>query len=277
MFLTMRKNLKNNLAFLPVILLLNFLGLAHLTNGSRKIFSLLYSAFCLVLLLIAGIFIEYDRQNTIVVGTVTYITVNCIYFSTIFLYCRKTFLASNEDLSEIFENFYAIDSMLQATFNIKRLQNICPSQKSVGALITVLLMASFGNFIFKILQYGQVDIWQGIHAMLVFIFSLEILLYCMLCASIKNRFRTLIQYLSDTKPSHSTTMTTFVGSLNLNDIAVKMSQFKDISMIYDRVLEIIVALNESFSALLGLAFGKIYFSCSDSLSLLLTVISLIDD
>jgi hypothetical protein len=168
-------------------------------------------------------------------------------------------LASNEDLSKIFNNFNAIDSMLQAKFNIKRQQNVCPSQKSVGASVMVLMMASFGIFIFKILQHGQVDVWEGIHAILVFILSLEILLYCMLCASIKNRFRALIQYLIDTKPSHSTTLSTFVKPLNLSNVAVKMSQFKDISMIYDRVLEIIVALNESFSALLSFAFGKFLF------------------
>ncbi|CRK99315.1 CLUMA_CG012766, isoform A [Clunio marinus] len=82
----------------------------------------------------------------------------------------------------------------------------------------------------------------------------------MLCASIKVRFIALIKHLKEIKSSQTSFVvnTTTTKYIAVTKSIEKLSQLKEVSLIYDEVLEIILLLNESFSTLLSFAFGTLF-------------------
>lgn len=139
------------------------------------------------------------------------------------------------------------------------------------------------------------NVGQFLHVMLVFVLSVEISFYCMICASIKARFIALHKYLRQRTESSETfkaaaaaaaTMSSrrtmmmmatskpneklefvssqFSNASNVIEVASRsgnddddaIAELKSISRIYDEVLGIVVQMNESFSLLLSISFGK---------------------
>lgn len=95
---------------------------------------------------------------------------------------------------------------LQTTFNIKIKGETSSWFKACeSCLCCFLSVHSVATSIaFECCNDKMFNVGQCVHAMLVFILSVKILFYCMQCASIKVRFRTLIKYLKDSKSSRVT-------------------------------------------------------------------------
>lgn len=234
---------------MPLIVVLNIFGF-HLDgarNKKRKILCLTHSVLVLILLLLVSPFIRYQVDASVVVATITYINTRCIYFTLIIIYIRSM-LASNS-LRKVFKCFDNIDLTLQTTFNMRIKDD--DSKWFIRVMLLLLLISAFGSTVFECFNDKIFNVGQFVHAMLVFILSVKISFYCMLCASIKLRFKALIKYLTDSKSSQ----TMFVVRRR-KCVAENVSQVKEISLIYDEVLEIILLLNESFSTLLSSAFGE---------------------
>lgn len=252
MFSRERKILKGNLAFMPLVLIHGFLGFPLEDARKNKVFRLLHSLSLLVVLFLMSGFIQYSVGESVVVATIAYINAACIYFTLIIIYIRN--VLARESLREVFKRFDNIDLRLQTAFGIKIKEN--NSKWFMRIMLLLLFISAFCSFVFEYFNDKMFNVGHFIHAMLVFILSVKILFYCMLCASIKVRFKTLIKYLNDNKSSQAmlaARTTKYVAAKSI----VTASQVKEISLIYDEVLEIILLLNESFSALLSAAFGKI--------------------
>lgn len=250
-----RNILRNNLAFMPLVVLLELLGFHLECAKKNKLLRLIHSLSVLLLLLLASNFILYSVDTSVVVATITYINTRCIFYTLIIIYIRS--MLARKSLRRVFKCFDNIDLSMQTTFGIKIKDD--DSKWFMRVMILVLFISVFCCFAFECFNESVSDkmfnVGQFIHAMLVFILSVKISFYCMLCASIKARFRTLIKYLKDSKSTP-----TMIAAKTRNYVATKsignVSQVKEISLIYDEVLEIILLLNESFSALLSFAFGK---------------------
>lgn len=244
---------------MPLILVVAALGfrLESAKNKKYKILRATHSGFALLLLLVVSPLIRYSVVGSVVVATITYINSRCIYFTLIIIYIRS--MIARKALRSVFKCLDNIDRRLQTTFNMKIKDD--DSKWFVRVMLLVLFISAFGRSAFEWLNDGLFNVGQFVHAMLVFILSVKISLYCMLCASIKVRFKTLIKYLRDSKSSRQqqqqqqkakpTKYVTTVRGIG------NVSQVKEISLIYDEVLEIISLLNESFSALLSAAFGEL--------------------
>lgn len=228
---------------MPLILLLDFLGF-HLEKG-RKPCRLIHLSLILIPLLYVSHFIRYRVGSSVVVATIAYITARCIHFTLIIIYIRN--MISRKSRSKVFKHFDKIDLRLETTFNVK-----IKGDDSKCFMLLVLFLSAFSSVFFECYNDKSFNVGQLVHAMLVFILSVKILYYCMLCASIKVRYKTLIKYLRDKKSSQNQT------KLFSTENITKMSQIKEISSIYDETLEIILLLNEEFSTLLSFSFGELW-------------------
>lgn len=264
MFARTRHILNGNLAFMPLVLLHAALGF-YLESAKNKKFKILratHSSLALILLLSVSPLIRYSADDgSIVVATITYINSRCIYFTLIIIYIRS--VIARKSLRSVFKCLDNIDRRLQTTFNVKIKDD--DSKWFMRVMLIVLLASAFGSFAIECFNERALNVGHFVHAMLVFILSVKISLYCMLCASIKVRFKALVKYLRDSKSSRQQqqqpmfvvkpmkcVMTTTKTTRGIGNV----SQVKEISLIYDEVLEIISLMNESFSALLSAAFGK---------------------
>lgn len=259
MFSREREILKGNLAFMPLVLLDGFFGFPLEDAKKNKVFGLLHSLSLLVVLFLMSGFIQYNVGESVVVATIAYINARCIYFTLIIIYIRNV-LAGRKSLREVFKRFDNIDLRLQTAFSIKIKEN--DSKWFMRIMLLLLFISAFCSFVFECFNDKMFNVGHFIQSMLVFILSSKILFYCMLCASIKVRFKTLIKYLNDSKSTQAMLVartTKYVAAKSV----VTVWQVKEISLIYDEVLEIILLLNESFSALLSAAFGKMVKTCDD--------------
>jgi hypothetical protein len=240
---------------MPLLLLVEFLGF-HLETRS-KVLRLIHTTTLLILLLIVSHFIRYNVGTSVVVATIAYTNSRCIYFALIIIYIRN--MIAMKSVRRVFKCFDNIDLRLQTTFDIKIK---CDDSKWFIRVVLLLLFAS--ALLSLALEYyndKMLHVGQLVHAMLVFILSVKILYYCMFCASIKLRFEALIKYLKDRKSSQTmfaAKATKYIAAKSIENV----SQLKEISLIYDELLEIILLLNESFSSLLSFAFGEWW--CEDS-------------
>lgn len=252
MFTRRKEILKGNVAFMPLVLLLALFGF-HLENAKKnKIFRLLHSVTLLIVLLLVSPFIVYNSQASAVVATIAYINARCIFCALIMIYVRSLLPSDSKSLLSVFECFDNIDQRLRTTLSIRN-KNYGGFKWHIRLLLLLLTISAFASFAFECWNDKMFNVGQFIHAMLVFVLSVLVLFYCTLCASIKARFQTLIKYLEDSKSSHKTLAVKCVASkLNVVDV----SRVKEISLIYDEVLEIISTLNDSFSLLLSVAFGE---------------------
>lgn len=234
---------------MPVVVLVEFLGF-HVENRS-KVLHRIQALSQLILLLIVSHFIRYNVGTSVVVATIAYTNTRCINFTLIIIYIRN--MIARKSLWRVFKCFDNIDFRLQTTFDIKIK---CDDSKWFVRFVLLLLFASaFSSFGFEYYNNKMFNVGQLVHAMLVFILSVKILYYCMFCASIKLRFKALIKYLNGAKSSQTlfaAKATKYVATKSIGNV----SQLKEISLIYDELLEIILLLNESFSLLLSLAFGE---------------------
>lgn len=246
------------MAFLPLVLLHSFFGFPLKNSKRNKMFRLLYLSALLATLFLMSGFIQDGDEGNVVVATIAYINSRCIYFTLIIIYIRN--VLARKSLREVFKRFDNIDLRLQTTFGIKIKEN--DSKWFIRIMLLLLFISASCSFVFQCLNSKMFNVGHFIHAMLVFILSVKILFYCMLCASIKVRFKTLIKYLNSSKSTEAMLVarkTKYVAAKSI----VSVSQVKEISLIYDEVLEIILLLNESFSALLSAAFGKMVKTCDD--------------
>lgn len=251
MFSRKKQVLKGNLAFMPLVVLVEFLGF-HVEAQSNKVFRLIQSSTLLILLLIVSHFIRFNVGTNAVVATIAYTNTRCIYFALIIIYIRN--MIATESLGKVFKCFDNIDLRLQRTFDIKIK---CDDSKWIYVTLLLLFTSAFSSLAFECYNDKTFNVGQLVHAMLVFILSVKILYYCMFCASIKLRFKALIKYLKDIKSSQTlfaaeAKATKYVAAKSIRNV----SQLKEISLIYDELLEIILLLNESFSSLLSFAFGE---------------------
>lgn len=247
-----RKVLKGNLAFMPLVLVLNILGFRLGDANENKIFRVVHAVSVVILLLVVSPFIEYHVNSGVVVATITYINARCILLTLIIIYIRNV-PARRKSLRDLFTCFDNIDQRLRQTFDMKIKDD--DSKWFMRVMLLLLFIGAFCSIALECLDDKMFNVGHFVHATLVFILSVKILFYYMLCASIKLRFRTLIKYLRDSKSKQANAgkfvVTTLSGSGN-------MSQLREVALIYDEVLEIISLMNESFATLLSFTFGEIY-------------------
>lgn len=252
MWRSAREVLKGNLAFMPLVLVLNILGFRLGDANENKIFRSVHAVSVVILLLSVSPLIEYRVNSSVVVATITYINARCIYLTLIIIYIRNV-PASRKSLRELFKCFDNIDRRLRETFDMEIKDD--DSKWFMRVMLLLLFIGAFCSFALECLNDKMFNVGHFVRATLVFILSVKILFYCMLCASIKLRFRTLIKYLRDSKSKQANAgkfvVTTLSGSGN-------MSQLREAALIYDEVLEIISLMNESFATLLSFTFGEIY-------------------
>lgn len=253
MFARKRKILKGNLAFMPLVLLLDALGF-HLESAKttmQKVCRAIHSTLVLLLLFVASQFIQYSVDSSVVVATIAYINTRCIYFTLIIIYIRS--MIANKSWRRVFKCFENIDLRQQTALSVGIKDD--NSKWFMRVMLLLVVISSFSSFVCESFNDKVFNVGQFVHAMLVFILSVKILFYCTLCASIKVRFGTLIKYLKDSKSSQSSMLVSrkCVAAKSIRDV----SELKEISLIYDEVLEIISLLNESFSTLLSFAFGEL--------------------
>lgn len=251
MFSVEKGILKGNLAFVPIVALLDTLGF-YLDDAKKyKVFRLLHSLSLLIVLFLVSSFVQYKVEASVVVATITYINARCIYLTLIIIYIRS--VIDSKSVRGVFKCLNNIDLRLRTSFDVKIKDD--ESKWFTRAMLFLVFINAFCSFAFDCFNDETFNVGQLVHAMLVFILSVKILFYCMLCASIKVRFETLIKYLNDSKSSEAELVAKTMKFVATKSI-VNVSQVKDISLIYDEVLEAILLLNESFSALLSATFGK---------------------
>ena len=261
-----KKALNGNLAFVPLVLLLKILGFHLEEDGMKnKIFRSLHTVSLVIVMLLASPFIEYNINGSVVVATITYINARCIYLTLIIIYIRTVF-SRRKSLRGVFKCLNNIDLKLQTTFHIKIKDD--DSKWFIRVMLLLLFIGAFCSFAFECFNNDKIlfNVGQFVHASIVFILSVKILFYCMLCASIKLRFKALIKYLRDMKSSRDNDVDN--GGVNGEKhgkivvttpaaTIINISQLKEISLLYDEVLEIISLMNESFATLLSFSFGEI--------------------
>lgn len=249
--------LKGNLAFVPIVVLLNILGF-HLEDAKQyKVFRYLHSLSLLIVLFLVSSFVQYKVEASVVVATITYINARCIHLTLIIIHIRS--IIASKSVRGVFERLDNIDLRLRTSFDVRIKDD--ESKWFMRTTLVLVFISALCSFAFDCFNDETFNVGQLVHAMLVFILSVKILFYCMLCTSIKVRFETLIKYLNDSKSSRAklaAKATKFVATKSI----VNVSQVKDISLIYDEVLEAILLLNESFSALLSATFGKMALKMS---------------
>lgn len=247
------KILKGNLAFMPLVVLLAALGFRMEAAKTNKIFRLLRSTTSVIVLLLSSSFISYSVEGSVVVATITYINARCIFFTLIIIYIRN--VVPKAHLRKVFKCLDNIDLRLHSLdVRIKGDE----SKWLVRVMLLLIAVVAFSSFAIDFYNDKAINVGQLIHAMLVFVLSVKILFYCMLCASIKVRFRALIKYLKDSKSTPTQAMIVATTKrVDTSSAAGNLSQLKGVSLIYDEVLEVISLVNESFSTILSFAFGEL--------------------
>lgn len=244
-----RESLKGNLAFMPLLFVLKLFGFC--LDARSKSFQLIHTVAVVIVLLLVSPTLNYDVNGcqSVVVAVIGYISSRCIYLTLIIL-CIRNVLSRRNSWQEIFKRLDNIDLRLQTTFNIKIKGD--NSKWFVRVMLVVLFIVAFCSFTLRSFVDETFNVGQLILAMLVFILSVKITFYCMLCASIKLRFETLIKYLKDIKSTDEGKGKIVVST----KISGDMTLVREISSIYDEVLEIILLMNDSFSTLLSFGFGE---------------------
>lgn len=249
MFTRRKEILKGNVAFMPLVFLVALFGF-HLENAKKnKIFRLLHSVTLLIVLFLVSPFIVYNLRASGVVATIAYINARCIYWTLIMIY-MSSLLPGGKSLLSVFKCFDNIDLKLVNAFDMKIKERGDSKQRFIPVMLLLLTISAFSSFAFECWKDKMFNVGQFIHATIVFVLSVKISFYCTLCTSIKARFQTLIKCLKDSESRHT--------SLEVKCVASKLdvSHIKEISLIYDEALEIIEIMNDSFSTLLGAAFGE---------------------
>lgn len=278
----------SSVAFKPLILFLNAFGFHQKKDEKKnKIFALIHSTSFLIGVVLAGILTFYlennidyygsvDGAKSVVVTTISYINCTCIYLTLIIISLKNIFTSREErSLWRIFKCFDNIDVVLQTSFNIK-----CSKDSRMFFTILLLLLlfiiSASAAIIVEVQHFNlnnEFNAGRCIYAMMVYILSVEISLYCMLVNSIKARFCPLSKYLREenkrnggddndydgSKSSHVEIKPTIIKPKLIVTESVRQvvsSLEEEISLIYDEILEIISLLNESFSTLLSSAFSE---------------------
>lgn len=287
-----RELFESSSAFKPLILFLNAFGLHQKKDEKNKIFALIHSTSFLIGVLLAGILTFYlennidynasdDGAKSVVVTTISYINCTCIYLTLIIVSFKNIFASRERSLWRIFKCFDNIDVLLQTSFSIK-----CSEESRMFITILLLLLLLFlisaSAAIVEVQHFNlnnKFNAGRCIYAMMVYILSVEISLYCMLVNSIKARFCPLSKYLREenkrgdddnendgSKSSHVEIEPTTIIKPKLivtESVRQVVSRLEEeISLIYDEILEIISLLNESFSTLLSSAFSEYNFMAS---------------
>jgi type IV secretory pathway VirB2 component (pilin) len=262
MLTRMKRILNGNLAFLPVLVLLAVLGFRCDAGKGNKIFRLLYSLTMLIVVLVSSAVIRFSTSESVVVGTIDYINARCMHYTLIIIHIRN--VLSRKSLRSAFKCFDNIDRSLQTSFDVRIKDD--ESKWFVRSMLLLLAFSAFSGPAFDLYNGEAFNVGQFAHAVLVFVLSVKILLYCMLCAGIKRRFIALIQHLRAGKSSQSSTVA--VGGLQTTTEAWKtvvgatpvgsVSQLKEISLMFDEVLDVISLMNEAFSTLLSTGFGELW-------------------
>lgn len=287
-----RELFESSSAFKPLILFLNAFGLHQKKDEKNKIFALIHSTSFLIGVLLAGILTFYlennidynasdDGAKSVVVTTISYINCTCIYLTLIIVSLKNIFASRERSLWRIFKCFDNIDVLLQTSFSIK-----CSEESRMFITIILLLLLLFlisaSAAIVEVQHFNlnnKFNAGRCIYAMMVYILSVEISLYCMLVNSIKARFCPLSKYLREenkrgdddnendgSKSSHVEIEPTTIIKPKLivtESVRQVVSRLEEeISLIYDEILEIISLLNESFSTLLSSAFSEYNFMAS---------------
>lgn len=248
----MKRILKGNLAFVPLLFALAVLGFHFDAGASNKIFRLLYSTTILFVVMVSTVVIRYDSEGSVVVATIAYINARCIYYTLIIIYIRN--VLTRKSLRSVFKCFDNIDQSLQTSFDVRIKDD--DLKWFVRSMLLLLASSAFSGLAFDSRSDETFNVGQFAHAVLVFVLGVKILLYCMLCASIKLRFISLIQHLRDSKSSRTTFAVRGRTTTATKASVGSLSQLKAISLIFDEVLAVISLMNETFSTLLSSAFGE---------------------
>jgi hypothetical protein len=268
-------------------------------GGRRnKICNLIHMTSFIIVLFAMGVAIynNIDYVNDDVVLSAIYcINCTCIYFTLIIISFHNMFLFAFDDYSDenkkdgddarvslwkVFECFNNIDVAMCAIFSstsssssavanaINYNFSAVREHSRTILLLLISVLASVSVFIVEYFNHKNFLI-NLIFALLAFVLCVKISLYCLLVHNIKARIEFLNEYLRDIKSncvetdnnfSHNGTMKTANTKLLLVVINVRqLSQFRNMSLIYDEMVEIISLLNNSFSALLSSAFSKYTF------------------
>lgn len=289
------KVLKGNLAFMPFSYFFNIIGfdLLKTKKDDNKISRFAYSTLLLLSIILSMSLLSNDfnkeaneTATNIVVGTITCINNRCIKFTFIIIYVSNMMMkimpTPTSLLSSIFQSFENIDKNLQNINNNsynshnkkhqKQQKQLMKSKSFVKILMLILFMSTFCRFIFESSYNKTFNVGHFFHVILVFILSVKILFYIMICASIKVRFIALHECLRKRKSNElllATTKATCKGYYYYNNNNVKRgpdvkmvttisNNLKEISLIFDEVLHIILQMNDSFSILLTFVFGSYY-------------------
>ena len=251
MFSRKKELLKGNVPFLPFIIFINAFGF-HLEKGKSKIFGLIHTISLLIAILTSGFFIymniDYTRDK--IISSIYCINCSCIYITTIMVSFHNVFMKNRKNFWDVMEHLYHVDILLKA-FHYKNNPK-SHSAFSVQILILVLFISISPLLLILNFLNKNFNMGQCIYLMLVLILSVEIIIYTMLVGNIKARFMLLKSYLEDKK---SESLVIDIRGLFSSPF---LPSFREISMIYDEMLEIISVLNESFSVLLSFTLSK-YF------------------
>lgn len=280
-----------SVALKPLILFLNALGFHQKKDGKNKILALIHSTSFLIGVLLAGIFMFYLENNidyystdegakNVVVTTISYINCTCIYLTLIIISLKNIFASKERSLWRIFKCFDNIDVVLQTSFSIKCSKDSRMFYTMLLLLLLFIISAS-AAIIVEVQHFNlnnKFNAGRCIYAMMVYILSVEISLYCMLVNSIKARFCPLCKYLREenksgeddndndgSKSSHveiepTTIKPKLIVTESVRQVVSRLEE--EISLIYDEILEIISLLNESFSTLLSSAFSEYILTAS---------------
>jgi hypothetical protein len=266
-----RARLRGNLALLPLIVLLNAMGF-HLEKGNSKGRKSKICGLLLMGLYIYNKNINFDSRHQkqqlqqhpdeggnghVVLFAIASMNYTCIYFTLIIISVHNMFAKCR--LRKIFKCFDIIDATLHACFRIETSARMFAIQ--VALTLALLLITACTIFAVEYVNCKVFNAGQCIFTILVFILSVKISFYCMLVHCIKLRFSPLHKYLRANCRAKSSCGSVCKSSRSNNEFGVSesvrhVSELREISLIYDEMLEIISLLNESFSTLLSSAFSK---------------------
>lgn len=248
---------------MPFILFFSIVGF-DLLKTNNKISRFTYSTLLLLSIILLMSLLsdddfkwhETETAANIVVGTITCINNRCIKFTFIIIYVAMMIKSwarhSSSPLLSIFASFDNIDKSLQSINNNRSIKKLVKSKYFVQILLLILFIGTFCCFALECFYDDKFNVGQFLHVMLVFILSVKISFYCMICASIKVRFIALHEMLRKWKKSKSDFNIIKVKNCEADD---DLQHLKEISKIFDESLHIIYQTNNSFSILLTFVFG----------------------
>jgi hypothetical protein len=206
-------------------------SLGILGYGSRSAIS---STAFIIALLLSG-FLVFENMTTtsdIVLSSISHINCTCIFFTLIISFLHNMLAGvggarSGGRRTKAEEALECMESM-----------GMQSDSRMLFVLLMLLLLISAAS---NLTDYEHFSTSQCIIAAQTFALSSKILLYCALVRCTKSQFESLNKCLQSAETRRERT---------------QVSQLKEISVIYDKVLKIISLLNESFSSLLSFAFGE---------------------